>query len=353
MDSLPPKTDLETKAVLKELVNAHKKLAELKGELSSIINPSVLIETLFLQEAKASSEIENIVTTDDELFKAKVGEKFIDPKAKEIARYALAMNKGFEKLSSTGILSTNLIINIQETIEENKSGFRKVPGTALRDERTGEIIYQPPQDQHEIKQLMSDLDKFINEDALCDLDPLIKMALIHFQFESIHPFYDGNGRTGRIINILYLVQQGLLNYPVLYLSSYIVAEKSTYYQLLQEVRSNDLWEEWILYILKGVAVTAKLTLDIVHEIKTLMLATKHALREKLPKIYSQELLNCIFRNPYTKSEFVEREVAVSRQTASRYLKLLEEYGFLKLVKTGKTNYYLNTHLIECLMEKYK
>ena len=312
-------------------------------------NESILINTLGLQEARASSEIKNIVTTQDELFKAQVGEVASEPTAKEVARYAIALQEGFVRLREGGVLSTRLILRMQEVLEENRAGFRRLPGTAIRNLATGAVVYTPPQDYAEIVRLMSDLERFINDDMQCEWDPLIKLALIHYQFESIHPFYDGNGRTGRIINVLYLVAQRLLDLPILYLSRHIVQTKSEYYRLLQAVREEGAWEAWVLYMLTAIAVTAQQTLGVIKGIHGLMDDMKHRLRDELPKVYSQDLLNNLFRHPYTKIAYVQRDLGVSRPTATSYLEQLAAKGFVAKKKAGRSNYYINSPLVECLV----
>jgi len=296
-----------------------------------------------LQEAKDSSEIENIVTTHDELFKDDVWpETFTNPAAKEVLRYRQALRVGFEQVRSSGLLTANHIVTIQAELERNNAGFRKLPGTALKD-GASRTVYTPPQDPAEIVALMGGLERFINEPRLFDADPLIKMALIHHQFESIHPFYDGNGRTGRILNVLYLVKESLLDIPVLYLSSHIVRTKADYYCLLQTVRENDTWEEWVLYLLNAVELTAAQTLATIHAIKTALFDYKHRIREGY-KFYSQDLINNLFTHPYTKIEFVQRDLKVSRLTATKYLEALTEGGFVKKHKVGRGNYYVNVAL---------
>jgi Fic family protein len=280
---LPFDADIESKAVLRKLVQAHKSLAELKGIVETIPNESILINTLALQEAKDSSEIENIITTQDELFRSDVDSQiFTTLAAKEIYAYEAALIHGFAQVKQQGLLTNNNVLEIQSILEENSAGFRKLPGTALKNNATNETIYTPPQDPKEIEMLMSRLEKFINNDALCDWDPLTKMAVIHHEFESIHPFYDGNGRTGRILNVLYLVKQELLQIPVLYLSRYINQNKAEYYRLLQMVRDENAWEEWILFILTGVDETSQQTIFLVKEIKHLMLTLKQRMRAQLP-----------------------------------------------------------------------
>ena len=341
----------ETPAILRLLASSSRKLAELKGIAASIPNQAILINTLGLQEAKDSSEIENIVTTHDELFKDEVlPEAFANPAAKEVMRYRQALRVGFELVRQSGLLTSNHIIQIQGELERNNAGFRKLPGTALKDGE-GRTVYTPPQDPEEIKALMRDLERFMNESDLFDADPLIKMALIHHQFESIHPFYDGNGRTGRIINVLYLVKEGLLDIPVLYLSQHIVRNKRSYYDLLQRVRMDDVWEDWVLYMLEAVEITAGRTLLTVQAIKTALMDYKHRIRDQ-HKFYSQDLINNLFGHPYTKIEFLQRDLKVSRMTATRYLDALSDTGFLVKQKIGRGNYYVNVALNQILLDQH-
>ena len=341
----------ETPAILKLLASSSRKLAELKGIAASIPNQGILINTLGLQEAKDSSEIENIVTTHDELFKDEVlPDALVNPAAKEVMRYRQALRVGLKMVRQSGLLTSNHIIQIQGELERNNAGFRKLPGTALKDS-TGRTVYTPPQDPEEIKFLMSDLERFLNEPDLFDADPLIKMALIHHQFESIHPFYDGNGRTGRIINVLYLVKEGLLDIPVLYLSQHIVRNKRTYYDLLQRVRVDDTWEDWVLYMLEAVEMTAGRTLLTVQAIKTALMDYKHRIRDQ-HKFYSQDLINNLFSHPYTKIEFLQRDLKVSRMMATRYLDALSDTGFLVKRKIGRGNYYVNVALNKILLNQH-
>ena len=330
----------ESKAVLKALAKASRKLAELKGIAATIPNQGILINTLGLQEAKDSSAIENIVTTHDELFKDDaLPEDFASASAKEVLRYRQALRTGFDLIRNTGLLTVNHIIQIQAELEQNSAGFRKVPGTTLRDS-AGIVVYTPPQDPDVILRCMSDLERFINDDTALDADPLIKMALAHHQFETIHPFYDDNGRTGRILNVLYLVKEGLLDIPVLYLSRHIVGTKTDYYRLLQDVRDRDAWEEWVLYILAAVEITAGETIDTIAAIRAALMDYKHRIRDQF-KFYSQDLINNLFTHPYTKIAFIERDLQVSRLTATKYLDLLTEQGFLEKRKIGRSNYYVN------------
>lgn len=349
--TLPLIVELETKPILKKLAKAHQALAELKGVSGIIPNQSILMSTLSLQEAKESSAIENIITTHDELYKSDVSAKqFANFAAKEVYSYAAALQNGYQKVRKTGLLVNNHILEIQQALVENSAGFRKLPGTVLKNDQTGEIVYSPPQDESQIRLLMNNLEQFINDDTLSDADPLIKMAVIHHQFESIHPFYDGNGRTGRIINILYLVKLGLLDTPVLYLSRYINQNKSEYYRLLQVVRDTNTWEPWIVYILEGVEQTSRQTTRLIQGMRDLMQKYKHKMREELPKIYSQDLLNNLFRHPYTKIDFVMEELQVTRNTAMKYLDELVRIGLLFKHKKWKENYYMNDALYNLLLD---
>ena len=343
---LPDLGDIETIPVLKQLARSHKALAELKGVAQGMPNQNILINTLSLQEAKDSSEIENIITTQDDLYRSDYqNQQFLSLAAKEVHHYANALREGYERVQLTKLLTSNDIQTIQGNIENNNAGFRKSLGTVLKDQND-QVVYTPPQHPDDVIKLMDNLSRFINDDSLCDWDVLTKMAVVHHQFESIHPFYDGNGRTGRVINILYLVQQELLDTPILYLSRYINQHKQQYYQLLQAVRDSGDWEDWLMFILVGVEQTAQQTTQLVLAIKALMLRYKQTLRQEAPKIYSQDLINNLFRHPYTKIDFVVTELQVTRQTASRYLDAIVELGLLSKFKLGKDNYYLNNQLFE-------
>ncbi len=351
LTELPLNVDLESKKILKALPSAHAALAELKGIASTIPNQNILINTLGLQEAKDSSAIENIITTHDDLYKSELNlNAFKSLQAKEVQNYISALKKGFELVTKTGLLTNNSILQIQEILEDNKAGFRKLPGTALKNAVTGEIIYTPPKDYKEIMRLMANLERYINDSEIQDCDPLIKMAIIHFQFESIHPFYDGNGRTGRIINILYLILEKLQSLPILYLSNYIIKNKPDYYRLLQKIRDENLWEEWLLFIISGVEQTAKETIELIIKIKELMLDYKHRLRDNY-KFYSQDLLNNLFKHPYTKIEFVVNDLGVSRLTAANYLNKLADDKMLRKDKLGTGNYYINEELFNLLTKR--
>ncbi len=351
LKKLPIEKDVETKKVLKKLSSAHRALAELKGIVSTIPNESILINTLGLQEAKDSSAIENIITTHDDIYKANLNlNGFSSLNAKEVQNYISALKKGFALISENKILTINHIIEIQSELEKNNAGFRKLPGTVLKNSSTGKTVYTPPQEYSEILDLMTNLVQFINDDSMSDFDPLVKMAIIHYQFESIHPFYDGNGRTGRIINVLYLVMKELLNLPILYLSRYIILNKADYYKLLQEVRENDNWENWLLFMLDSVEKISRETIELIVKIRDLVFEYKKIIRENF-KFYSQDLLNNLFKHPYTKIEFLEKDLGVSRITAAKYLNELAKAGLLRKEKLGTGNYYINERLMDLLIMK--
>lgn len=350
--ALPPPVNLETVPVLKALAKANRALAELKGRAATIPNQGILIDTLALQEAKASSEIENIVTTQDELFQADLQLEGPDSDAaKEVALYRDAVKLGYDHLLQSGGLITNrTLIEMFRLLKRRDDGFRVTPGTALKNDSTGEVVYVPPQDKREIEVTMTALERFINEEEHSALDPLIKMALIHHQFESIHPFPDGNGRIGRILNVLYLTRAGLLEIPILYLSRYITHTKADYYRLLQAVRTQGAWEDWVLYMMEAVAETAQTTLALVEGMRVQMASVKKRMREDMPNLYSQDLLNNLFRHPYTRIEFVVKDLGVSRQTAAKYLDLLAERDFVAKHRTGRSNYYVNEALVRLFLD---
>ena len=352
---LPLPYDLETKEVLKELANANRKLAELKGVAQTIPNEDILISSLTLQEAKDSSEVENIVTTQDELYKAglQIKTQIANAATKEVLRYRESISSGFNLVRKNKLLTLNIIKNIQEKLVDNSVGFRSTPGTFLQNDRK-EIVYTPPQDKTEIENSMKNLEEFINDESMSNLDPLIKMAIIHHQFESIHPFYDGNGRTGRIINILYLVITGLIDLPILYLSRYITHNKSEYYRRIQAIRDRNTdnskeWEAWIIFMLRGVEKTSSDTISLIHGISQLMDQDKQILRPIFKQSYKHELLNNLFFHPYTKIEYIEKDMMVQRKTATKYLDMIVETGILKKMKIGRENYYINTALAELFM----
>lgn len=353
---LPLSYDLETKAILKQLNNANRRLAELKGVAMTIPNENILVSTLTLQEAKDSSEVENIVTTQDDLYKNAselYSDYAINAATKEVLNYREALQHGFRLVKEKGVLTSSVIREIQKLLEHNSAGFRSIPGTTLKSS-DGKTVYTPPQNRTEILNYMDNLETFINNDDISELDPLIKLAIIHHQFESIHPFYDGNGRTGRIICVLFLVLTGRLDLPILYLSRYITHNKKKYYELIQDIRDKnsdnaDEWEAWILFILKGIEETAIETTRLVKGISKLMADFKSVLRPKFGKQYRHELLNNLFFHPYTKVEFLEKELMISRVTAQRYLNLLMETGLIDRVKIGKAYYYINVPLMNLFM----
>lgn len=350
LPALPPANiNFDAPDLLKALALAHRHLAELKGCAKSIPNQAILIDTLALQEAKASSEIESYVTTQDELFEADLQlADWISPAAKEVARYRDALKHGFEQMQAQkGLLTNSTLIALFQLLKNSHEGFRRSPGTVLKHDKTGATVFVPPQDAARIQQHMDDLERFINAPDE-SLDPLFKMALIHHQFESIHPFSDGNGRVGRILCVLYLTQADLLNAPVLYLSRFINRHKTNYYQLLQAVRDEGAWHEWLLFMLQAVAETAQSTVVLVEGVRVLMAQTKQRLRQDLPKLYSQDLLNNLFRHPYTRIEFVQRDLGVTRQTASKYLKQLVEKNMVQEHARGKHIYFINVPLVQLL-----
>jgi len=343
---LPPNIELN-KNIYRQLVQSHKALAELKGFSETIPNKNILINSVLVNEAKDSSEIENIITTHDELFKAMSKENYKNPAAKEVVNYREALWYGYNKIKEKNLLSTNLIIKIQSIIEENNAGIRKLPGTALKNMNTGEVIYRPPSEEKRIIDLMNNLELYINEDA-DDLDPLIKLSIIHYQFESIHPFYDGNGRTGRIINVLYLVLKKLLDSPILYLSKFIIKNKNEYYRLFQEIRENNNWEAWIIYNLNAVEETAVNSLGILKNINFLIEETAEELKKNSPKIYSRELIDLLFTEFYTKINYIKEGLGVTRKTASNYLSELEAKGYLESEKIGREKIYKNIRLFNLI-----
>lgn len=345
---LPPSINkIETVNVLRQLVKSSVALAELKGIVHILPNPEILLNAVILKEARASSEIENVITTQDKLYQALSAKGIqIDTATKEVLRYREAMLYGVNFIKKKSFLSTNAIIEIQKILEENNAGIRKLPGTTLKNASTGKVIYTPPDNLDTINKLLRNYEQYINEAD--DVPHLIKMAVQHYQFESIHPFYDGNGRTGRIINILYLIISRLLENPVLFLSGYIIHKKSDYYKLLQEVRTKQNWEAWILFILKGIESTANETIDRVRSISKLFDQTKEVVQKKIPKIYSKELIELLFEQPYCKSEYLEKRLNISRITASKYLKELEKIEVLKSKKVWKETLYINSKLFELL-----
>lgn len=350
LEMLPYKNiNLKTNKILEQLTLSSRALAELKGYSNTIPNMHILINAVTINEAKDSSAIENIVTTHDDIYKVLTESGYKEENAKEVVDYRNAIWLGYEQIKKDGYINTNTIIKIQGTIEHNNAGIRKLPGTELKNSITGETIYTPPQSEKDVRNYLKNLEDFINDNK-DNIDPLIKVCLIHYQFESIHPFYDGNGRTGRILNILYLVLNNLINSPILYLSKYINKTKQEYYKLFTEVRNNNNFEDWILYILKGIEITSKETITLIEKIQNEMRKYKEEFRNKLPKIYSKELLESLFYEVYTKISYIEKACNVTRLTASSYLNQLEEIGLLESEKIGRERLYKNVRLIKLLSE---
>ena len=355
--TLPLAFDVESKEILRQVNKANRALAELKGVATTIPNEAILINTLTLQEAKESSEIENIVTTQDDLYKAEidVGKQLITAATKEVLRYRETLQLGFQLVKEEAQLSNKIVKKIQMYLVGNQAGFRSQAGTMLKNGQ-GETVYTPPQSRDDIERAMANLEAFINRPEMCEIDPLIKMAIIHHQFESIHPFYDGNGRTGRIINVLYLVINRLLDLPILYLSRYITQNESQYYSLIQAIRdkgeeNSREWQEWILFILKGVEQTALDTTRLVQGISALMQRHKQTLRSLFGKNYKHELLNNLFYHPYTKIEFMQRDLMVQRKTAAKYLNMMVDAKVLVVVRIGRENYYINHALMDLFLNQ--
>ncbi len=343
---LPPSQELETHTVLKKCIAARAALAELKGAGGLIPNQTLLIRSIGLQEARLSSEIENIVTTTDDLYQAMADSiDKANPATKEVLRYQEALAAGYKTIIQQPILTTNLFCSIASLITQHDMNVRKIPGTKIVDGNR-KAIYTPPDGEALIRDKLKNLEQFIHDHQ--DLDPLVKLAVMHYQFEAIHPFTDGNGRTGRIINILYLVQQELLSVPVLYLSRYLIEHKNEYYAGLRVVTENSNWEQWIAFILDGIEQTARDTREKIAEIKLAMDETQELIKEKLPKIYSKDLVEILFYHPYCKIRFLEDRDIARRQTASNYLRLLEEIGILQSVRSGRETYYINRRLLRIL-----
>jgi len=350
---LPPQNEngqvnLETVQIMRAVSKAHRRLAELKGYAEIVPNKNILINAITLNEAKDSSEIENIITTHDELFEAMSDEKYHRGAPKEVLNYKEALWHGMHLIEERGILTTNMVVEIQEIIEGNNAGVRKQSGTVLKNERTGEVVYRPPETESEIRELMGNLEEYINTED--EIDDLIKLAVIHYQFESIHPFYDGNGRTGRIINIVYLVLKDLLDTPILYLSKYIMENKQDYYKLLQNVHTNGDWEAWIIYMLRGVCEMSEESLSILQRINELIEETTDLIKQKASKIYSRELVEIIFKEFYTRISNVEKTLGVTRKTASNYLNELVEIGVLEVESKGREKIFINKGLLEIVKD---
>lgn len=351
LPNLPPNGFTESSEILKHLAKASRYLGELEGLCASLPDPQLLINTIVLQESKDSSAIENIVTTQDELYKAATEEGTASHAAKEVLSYCRALYVGLAKMrSQNNLLLTNTMVEIVQTIKENTAGIRNVPGTALKNAINGEVIYTPPCCEDVLREKLSALEQFINDPGSSSMDPLIKMAFIHYQFEAIHPFADGNGRTGRILNALYLVQQQLLSQPVLYLSFYIVKYKAEYYQLLKGVTENDNWHDWIMYLLTALIETAQLTTKKIRNMLAMKDDLEKQMRQILGSSFSYELLQLMFTLPYLKIELLEKRGIAHRQTASTWLKKLTAAQILKPHKIGRTTYYINYRLMDLLSE---
>ncbi len=346
---LPPEEDIETKNILRKTISAGRALAQLNGTLINLPNPTLFLDTIYLQEAKASSEVENIITTNDELYKSLVADRKIEHSAtKEVLNYKEALWLGLEQLKTKPFITTNLCIKIVQCIKQNDASIRVTPGTTLSNS-LGEIIYTPPSGEQIIREKLANLEKFINENIT--IDPLIKMAILHYQFEAIHPFSDGNGRTGRILLLLYLKLSGLLDTPAIYLSEYIIKNKVEYYRCLRSVTEKNEWEAYILYMLDMIEVTSNKGLKRLNKITTAMEKTANEIKKKLPKVYSKDLIEILFRLPYTKRQHLIDEKIGNLKTVGNYLIALEENGFLKSEKVGKEKLYLNQKLLEILEDK--
>ena len=350
LPNLPPKANLETAEIFKLTIKANKLLAELKGYCQTLPNPNLLLNTIILQESKESSAIENIVTTQDELYKAtlNITDRIKNPAAKEVIQYREAMYWGLDQITKNGLITTNILVGIMQKLRDTDDNIRKNPGTKLANPSTQAIVYTPPEGEQIIREKLASLEKFINDDEYSDLDPLVKMALIHYQFEAIHPFSDGNGRTGRILNVLYLINKDLLGLPVLYLSKYIIQNKADYYQLLREVTENQQWEAWIKYVLKGVGETAETTLKQINAILLLKQNMLPVIKDTLKASYTKELVDLLYSYPYIKIKILEEHGIAKRQTAAVYLKKLSDAGILSPMSIWKETYYVNQKLMEIL-----
>lgn len=346
---LPPNVDIETKNILRKTISAGRALAQLNGTLLNLPNPTLFLDTIYVQEAKASSEVENIITTNDELYKSLVAEKKNDNVAtKEVLSYKEALWLGLDQLKNKPFITTNLCVKIVQCIKQNKSSIRVTHGTTLANNQ-GEVIYTPPSGENMIREKLANLENFINAEN--GIDPLIKMALMHYQFEAIHPFQDGNGRTGRILLLLYLKLSDLLETPAIYLSEYIIKNKMEYYRKLRGVTEKNDWEAYILFMLDMIEVTSKNGLEQLNKITQAMDEIANNIKTQLPKIYSKDLVEILFRLPYTKRQNLIDEKIGNAKTVGNYLIALEEKGFLQSVKVGKEKLYLNHRLLKILENK--
>ncbi len=344
MHKLPINFNYEDYDILKALITAKFELGKLNGLINLLPNPKIILNAIILGEAKESSSIENIVTTFDEIFK-EITIKNQNPNAKEVVNYREALLKGYFEIKEKGYISTNMIIDIHSIIEPNIGGIRKIPGTVILNTKTKEVLHTPPQSEVEIIEYMDNLEKYINNPDLHNIDPILKMAMIHYQFESIHPFHDGNGRTGRVLNVLYLILEEEITSPILYLSKYINSTKDVYYKHLYNISiDNRNIKDYLLYMIKGVELTSKFTAEFIKSFLSTMNDAKVRIKETCPEIYSEELVNYLFLDFYTKNEFFRESLNISRNTASKYLNLLVEKGILAVEKIGKYKIYKNTYL---------
>ena len=347
LPKLPPETEIKTKKVLEKALTTSRVLGELKGIADILPNSEILITPITLHEAKSSSEIENVVTTNDELYKSFTAElESDDPATKEVLRYREALWEGYKKLTETGLLTTNLFVEIFQNIMQRSEDIRNTPGTKLTDNE-GNVIYTPPEGENVIRDMLRNLEEYIHEEE-DSVDPLIKTAVIHYQFEAIHPFTDGNGRTGRIILILYLIFKKLLDTPIVYLSRYIIEKKADYYKLLRNVTEKGEWEEWIIYILNGIEETSKISINLAEQIQKSLEHTLKKVKTEKKSPIPKEVIEIIYKQPYCKIGFIIKENIAQRKAAERYLKELERLGILKSEKIGKEVIYLNTVLYDIL-----
>jgi len=346
---LPPSPDLETRAVLRKTISARRALAQLNGILVSLPNPGLFVDSIYIQEAKASSEVENIITTTDELYRSVAASRTIDHfSTKEVLNYKEALWLGMAELAARPFITTNLCIKLVQCIKQNKASIRNTPGTTLKNS-LGEVMYTPPSGEDTIREKMANLERFINEQNA--YDPLIKMAVMHYQFEAIHPFSDGNGRTGRILLLLFLKQSGLLQMPAVYFSAYIMKHRNVYYGCMRNVTEQGDWEGYLLYMLDMVEETSLSGVQRINAIITLMEQTADKIKEQLPKVYSKELIEVLFKLPYTKRQHLIDAGLGTLKTVGNYLNELESHGFLRSIRVGKEKLYLNHRLLD-LLERY-
>lgn len=354
LPDLPPQVELETPRVLKATTRASRALAELKGRTHTIPNPTILLNTLAVQEAKLSSEIENIFTTNDELYRglaANGNGADLSPHTKEVLHYRDALWHGMNVLRDRPFLSTNLAIEIANIIKENNAGIRNLPGTKVQHRNTGEIIYTPPEGEDLIRKKLANLERFSN-DSSSELDPLVRIGVTHYQFEAIHPFFDGNGRTGRILIILQLIMNRLLEIPILFLSRFIIEHKAQYYRSLRAVTEHGQWESWLLYMLEAMETTAHGTTEKINAIHRLLAETLEKAKQVLPKpTFSKDLIELIFEQPYCKIRFVEKAGIAKRLTATKYLRDLEKAGFVRSIKQGTELIFINHALWRLLTDE--